>query len=302
MRARRSTPRTHPKGTQLSIGDFHNHSTCSDGKLTPTQLVDLAASRGVRIFALTDHDTLDGQEEAARAAARHPDFTLIPGVELSCDVPGTEVHMLGLLVDRHDRALLDQLELFRRGRIERAEKMVEALARLGVPIEWSRVQEIAGEASVGRPHVAQALLERGHIQRFEEAFDRYLGRNGPAYFEREKLTPHDAIRMIRAAGGLPIFAHPSFTDGYEEIAADLAAHGLFGMEVYYKHYEPEQVESLRQLAERLGLFTSGGSDFHGIERDNERQPGDIPLPDAVALAMLDRARAEGCTVPEPTAP
>ena len=285
----------------MSIGDFHNHSTCSDGKLTPTQLVDLAASRGVRIFALTDHDTLDGQEEAARAAARHPGFTLIPGVELSCDVPGTEVHMLGLFVNRHDQALLDQLELFRRGRIERAEKMVEALARLGVPIEWSRVQEIAGEASVGRPHVAQALLERGHIQRFEEAFDRYLGRNGPAYFERQKLTPHDAIAMIRAAGGLPIFAHPSFTDGYEEIAADLAAHGLFGMEVYYKHYEPEQVDALRQLADRLGLFTSGGSDFHGIERDNERQPGDIPLPDAVALAMLARARVEGCTVPEPTA-
>jgi len=285
----------------LSIGDFHNHSTCSDGKLTPTQLVDLAASRGVRIFALSDHDTLDGQEEAARAAARHPGFTLIPGVELSCDVPGTEVHMLGLFVNRHDQALLDQLEQFRRGRIERAEKMVEALARLGVPIEWSRVQEIAGEASVGRPHVAQALLERGHIQRFEEAFDRYLGRNGPAYFERQKLTPHDAITMIRAAGGLPIFAHPSFTDGYEEIATDLAAHGLLGMEVYYKHYEPEQVEALRQLADRLGLFTSGGSDFHGIERDNERQPGDIPLPDAVALAMLDRARTEGCTVPEPTA-
>ncbi|MFA7296790.1 MAG: PHP domain-containing protein [Dehalococcoidia bacterium] len=285
----------------MSIGDFHNHSTCSDGKLTPTQLVDLAASRGVRIFALSDHDTLDGQEEAARAAARHPGFTLIPGVELSCDVPGTEVHMLGLFVNRHDQALLDQLEQFRRGRIERAEKMVEALARLGVPIEWSRVQEIAGEASVGRPHVAQALLERGHIQRFEEAFDRYLGRNGPAYFERQKLTPHDAITMIRAAGGLPIFAHPSFTDGYEEIATDLAAHGLLGMEVYYKHYEPEQVEALRQLADRLGLFTSGGSDFHGIERDNERQPGDIPLPDAVALAMLDRARTEGCTVPEPTA-
>lgn len=286
----------------MSIGDFHNHSTCSDGKLTPTQLIDLAAARGVRVFALTDHDTLDGQDEAARAAARHPGFTLIPGVELSCDVPGTEVHMLGLFVNRHGRALLDQLELFRRGRIERAEKMVGALAGLGVPIEWSRVQEIAGEASVGRPHVAQALLERGHVQTFEEAFDRFLGRNGPAYFERQKLTPHDAIAMIRAAGGLPIFAHPSFTDGYEEVAADLAAHGLFGMEVYYKHYEPEVVESLRRLAERLGLFTSGGSDFHGIERGNERQPGDIPLPDAVALALLDRARAEGCAVPEPTGP
>lgn len=286
----------------MSIGDFHNHSTCSDGKLTPTQLIDLAASRGVRIFALSDHDTLDGQEEGVRAAARHPGFTLIPGVELSCDVPGTEVHMLGLFVNRHDPELLAQLERFRAGRIERAEKMVEALARLGAPIEWSRVQEIAGEASVGRPHVAQALLERGHIQTFEEAFDRFMGRNGPAYFEREKLTPHDAIRMIRAAGGLPIFAHPSFTKDYEAVATDLAAHGLFGMEVYYKGYEPEVVEELRQLAERLGLFASGGSDFHGIAREGEREPGDIPLPDELALALLDRAREEGCTVPEPVAP
>ncbi len=284
----------------MSIGDFHCHSTCSDGRLTPTQLVDLAASRGVRIFALSDHDTLDGQTEAAEAARQHPGFTLIPAVELSCDVPGTEVHMLGLFVDVTNATLLAELERFRRGRVERAEKMVEALAGLGAPIEWSRVQEIAGEASIGRPHVAHALLERGHVQTFEEAFDRFLGRNGPAYFEREKLTPHDAIALIRSAGGLPIFAHPSFTTDYEAVATDLAAHGLFGMEVFYKAYAPELVEELRALAERLGLFTSGGSDYHAIDRNDERMPGEIPLPDAVALAMLERARAEGCRVPEPT--
>ena len=177
----------------MSSGDFHAHSTRSDGKLTPSALVDLAASRGVRVLALTDHDTLDGLDEAIAAAARHPGFTLIPGVELSCDVPGTEVHMLGLCIDRHDERLRSALQRFRRGRIERATRMVEALAALGAPIEWSRVQEIAGEASVGRPHVAQALLERGHVQTFEEAFDRYLGRNGPAYFERERLAPSEAI-------------------------------------------------------------------------------------------------------------
>ncbi len=285
----------------MSIGDFHTHSTHSDGRLTPAALVDLAASRGVRVMALTDHDTLDGLDDAIEAAAKHPGFRLIPGVELSCDVPGTEVHMLGLFVDSHDQRLIRELERFRRGRIERATKMVEALARLGAPIEWERVREIAGEASIGRPHVAQALLERGHIQTFDEAFERFLGRNGPAYFERERLTPREAIGLIRGAGGLPLFAHPSFTTDYEEVATALAADGLFGMETYYKAYEPELVETLRALAERLGLFALGGSDFHGIyDRKDEREPGDIPLPDAVVEALLDAARTAGCEVPEAT--
>jgi predicted metal-dependent phosphoesterase TrpH len=284
----------------MSIGDFHTHSTRSDGRRSPAGLVDLAASRGVRFMALSDHDTVDGIEEARAAAARHAGFLLLPSVELSCDVPGTEVHMLGLCINPDDAHLRQRLEQFRRGRIERAERMVEALTRLGAPIEWSRVQEIAGEASVGRPHVAQALLERGHVQTFDEAFQRFLGRNGPAYFEREKLAPAEAIVMIREAGGVAVFAHPSFTDGYEEMAAALAAQGLFGMEVYYRAYPPDLVETLRALAERLGLFTLGGSDFHGIERNDERQPGDIPLPDSVVESFIEALRAEGCAVPEPT--
>ena len=286
----------------MSSGDFHTHSTCSDGRLTPTQLVELAASRGVRVLALTDHDTIDGLEEARAAAARHPGFTLVPGVELSCDVPGTEVHMLGLFIDPTNEPLRSELDRFRRGRIERATGMVEVLRELGAPIEWSRVQEIAGEASVGRPHVAQALLEAGHVQRFEEAFDRFLGRNAPAYVERAKLAPPDAIAMIRAAGGLPLFAHPSFTTDYEGIVTDLAGQGLFGMEAYYKAYEPPLVASLAALADRLGLFALGGSDYHAIPRQDERKPGDIPLPDAVVQAFLDRARTEGCAVPEPASP
>lgn len=285
----------------MSIADFHTHSTRSDGRLSPTALVELAAARGVRTLALTDHDTLDGLDEAAAAAARHPGMRLVPGVELSCDVPGTEVHMLGLCIDATDAALRVQLERFRRGRVDRAEKMVAALAALGAPIKWARVQEIAGEASVGRPHVAQALLERGHVQTFNEAFDRFLGRNGPAYVEREKLVPRDAIAMIRAAGGVAVFAHPTFTTAYPEVAAELAAHGLFGMEVYYRAYTPEVVDELRALADRLGLCASGGSDFHGIPRDDEREPGAIPLPDDGAEAFLAAMRAAGCVVPEPAA-
>ena len=283
----------------MSIGDFHTHSTQSDGVLSPAELVDLAASRGVRVMALTDHDTLAGLDEAIAAAARHPGFTLIPGVELSCDVPGSEVHMLGHFVDRTNREFTDQLERFRRGRVERAEKMVGALEALGAPIDWARVQEIAGEGSVGRPHVAQALLEQGHVETITDAFDRYLGRNGPAYFEREKLTPPEAIEMIRNAGGLPVFAHPSFTEDYPAVAASLAADGLFGMEVFYKAYPPELVQSLHELATAHGLFALGGSDYHGLGNDDDREPGEIPLPDAVAEAFLAAAREAGCEVPEP---
>ena len=283
----------------MSRGDFHTHSTCSDGLRSPGELVDLAASRGVRVMALTDHDTLDGLEEAEAAAARYPGFTLVPGVELSCDVPGTEVHILGYFIDRERRELREQLRQFRQGRIDRAQRIIDALEGLGAPIEWSRVQELAGEASVGRPHIAQALLEAGHIETFDEAFERFIGRNGPAYAERAKLAPAEAIAMIRESGGLAVFAHPSFTDDYPRVAAELAAAGAFGLEAYYKGYEPDLVAGLAALAERLGLFALGGSDYHGIDREDERPPGDIPLPDAVTDAFLEAAREQGCHVPEP---
>ena len=285
----------------MSSGDFHTHSTRSDGVRTPTELVDLAYERGVRVLALTDHDTLDSMEEAAAAAARHPGLLLVPGVELSCDVPGTEVHILGYFIDRADTELQRQLESFRAGRIDRAQRIIAALDRLGAPIEWERVREIAGEASIGRPHIAQALLERGHIATFGEAFDRFIGRDGPAYAERAKLEPTEAIATIGRAGGLAVFAHPGFTKEYEQVAGELATAGLFGLEAYYKHYDPETVASLAALAERLGLFALGGSDYHGIEREDERQPGEIPLPDAVVEAFLDAARERGCRVPEPAA-
>ena len=283
----------------MSKGDFHTHSTHSDGVRSPTELVDVAYSRGVRVMALTDHDTLDGLEEAEAAAARHPGFVLVPGVELSCDVPGTEVHVLGYFIDRDDARLQEQLETFRMGRIDRAQRIISALERLGAPIEWERVQEIAGEASVGRPHIAQALLEAGHIETFGEAFDRFIGRDGPAYAERSKLEPPEAIEMIGNAGGIAVFAHPGFTKEYEHIAGELADAGLFGLEAYYKHYDPEMVTSLVELAGRLGVFALGGSDHHGIDRDDERQPGEIPLPDDVVDAFLDAARERGCRVPEP---
>ncbi|MDA1240608.1 MAG: PHP domain-containing protein [Chloroflexi bacterium] len=283
-----------------STGDFHCHSNRSDGTLSPTALVDLAAANGVRVFALTDHDTLDGLDEARAAVSRHPGMRLVPGVELACDVPGTEVHMLGLFVNDRDEAFRSALDRMRTGRIARGERIVAELVKLNAPVSWQRVREIAGEASIGRPHIARALVEAGHVASTDEAFTRLLDRNSPAYVERERLLPADAVRLIHAAGGLAVFAHPPFTDDYVPVAEAMATVGLDGMEVYYSHYDAETVASLLALAERLGLLPAGGSDYHGLQRANEREPGDLPMPPEAVERILAYAAERGCAVPEAT--
>ncbi len=172
-----------------SRADLHTHSTYSDGVLTPRQLVDYAYSRGVRILALTDHDITDGIPEAMEAARAYPDMLLIPGIEMSTDVPGNEVHILGYFIDWRDEGFQRVLARLRDSRYGRARRMVERLTELGAPVSWERVLALAGEGAVGRPHIARALVEAGHVSSVNEAFERYLGRNAPAYVEREKMTP-----------------------------------------------------------------------------------------------------------------
>ena len=274
----------------MAKADFHNHSTASDGKLTPTQLIDLAASRGVKIFALTDHDSTEGIAEARNAAAKHEDFFLIPGVELSTDIEGDEVHMLGYFTFEmlENADLQAELTEFRAGRFERGRLMTEKLAAIGKPIEWERVLEIAGDASVGRPHVAQALVQAGHVATIPEAFDLYIGRNGPAYVEREKMTPKQAVETLHRYGAPAVFAHPSFTKSFDDVVPDLVEAGLAGMEVYYKDYDAETVQSLADKAAKFGLLPLGGSDYHALNNPGEREPGDIPLPDSVAKQFLEK--------------
>lgn len=270
--------------------DFHNHSTASDGKLTPTQIVDLAYANGVRIFALTDHDSTEGIAEAQRAAAKYADFVLIPGVELSTDIEGDEVHILGYFTFEQlkDQDLQAELARFRAGRFERGRLMTEKLAAVGKPVSWQRVLEIAGEASVGRPHVAQALVEAGHVASIPEAFDLYIGRNGPAYVEREKMTPTEAIETLKRFGAPAVFAHPSFTKSFDTVVPEMVAAGLAGMEVYYRDYAPDLVASLAAKAKRYGLMPLGGSDYHALDNPGEKEPGDIPLPDRVAKDFLEK--------------
>ena len=276
-----------------SRADLHTHSTFSDGVLSPTELIDLAYRRGVRIMALTDHDTIEGLPEAFATAARYPDLTLIPGVEISTDIPGSEVHVLGHFIDWQDQEFQRRLQQMRQSRLGRARKMVDKLVALGKPVSWDSVQSFASEGAIGRPHIARALLEAGHVATVNEAFDLYLNRNGPAYVQRERLAPAKVVEMITAANGLPTLAHPRELDGLEELLSQLKTAGLIGMEVYYQGYYPEEVERLHAVADRFALIPLGGSDYHGMGGPQEREPGDIPLPDEPVQRLLALARERG---------
>ena len=269
-----------------SRADLHTHSNCSDGVLSPTALVELAASRGVRIMALTDHDSMEGLPEALQAGSRHPGFTLIPGVEMSTDIPGSEVHVLGYFLDPKDGHLQEELARLRSLRRDRGRRMVEKLRDLGMDISWERVQAIADGGAVGRPHVAQALLEKGYIGSAQEAFERYIGRNGPAYVERTKMTPAEAVAFLHQRRALPVLAHPREMENLEGLLPTLQEAGLAGMEVYYQDYDEASIERLLTIARRHGLLPTGGSDYHGLGGEHERLPGDIPLPDEVIDAFM----------------
>jgi len=276
-----------------SSADLHTHSTFSDGVLSPTELIDLAYRRGVRIMALTDHDTIEGLPEAFATAARYPDLTLIPGVEISTDIPGSEVHVVGHFIDWQDQEFQCHLQQMRQSRLGRARKMVDKLVALSKPVSWDRVQSLASEGAIGRPHIARALVEAGHVATVNEAFDLYLNRNGPAYVQREHLAPAQVVEMITAANGLPTLAHPRELYGLEELLSQLKTAGLIGMEVYYQGYSPEEVERLHAVADRFALIPLGGSDYHGMGGPQEREPGDIPLPDEPVQRLLALARERG---------
>lgn len=274
-----------------SKGDFHTHSTASDGRLSPTELVDLVASQGVQYHALTDHDSTEGIAEARAAGAKHANYHLIPGVEMGTDIEGFEVHMLGLFLHPDDAELQEKLKQLRAGRVDRGLGIVEKLRGLGVMVEWERVQQIAGDASVGRPHIAQALVEAGYVNKVADAFDKWIGRNGPAYVERDKMTPAESVQFIVSRGGLACMAHPADLPDLESLLPELAAAGMTAMEVFYKDYPMATVERLREAAERHGIHPLGGSDYHGIFGPTEPLPGDIPLPDWSVDRLLEMAKA-----------
>lgn len=264
------------------------HSSASDGQLRPSEVVFLARQHHLDAIALTDHDCTDGLAEAL-AAAEEAGVIVLPGVELSTEIDGGELHVLGYLFDPQEAALQEKLYQLRNARRLRAEGMVARLAELGLPISLERVLEIAGVGAVGRPHVAQALLETGHVATLREAFDRYIGNGGPAYVSRMRLTPPEAIALIHAAGGVAVMAHPIYAPDPDTWIATLAEHGLDGLEVYYPDHDADFTRRMRLLARRHDLIMTGGSDFHRRESDGGVIMGTVKVPPECVMQLMARA-------------
>ncbi|MFH8577606.1 PHP domain-containing protein [Streptomyces zaomyceticus] len=249
--------------------DLHTHSTASDGTDSPAELVRNAAAAGLDVVALTDHDTTRGHAEAI--AALPEGLTLVTGAELSCRVDGIGLHMLAYLFDPAEPALLAERELVRDDRVPRARAMVGKLQELGVPVTWEQVARIAGDGSLGRPHIAEALVELGVVPDVSGAFTpEWLADGGRAYVEKHELDPVDAIRLVKAAGGVTVFAHPlAVKRGQvlpEASIARLAEAGLDGIEVDHMDHDEATRARLRGLAKELGLLTTGSSDYHGSRK------------------------------------
>lgn len=265
--------------------NLHVHSTASDGKHSPHDLIKMAEEAGLKVVALTDHDSTNGIIEALEAAKASPDITFIPGVEISTDLPDGEAHILGYFIDYTDPEFRKTLEKFRDSRLNRGKKMVDKLASLGFFIDWKRVQQIAGEGAIGRPHIAHAMMEKGYINKFEDAF-RFIGHDGPAYVPRDKMTPEEAVELIVRAKGLPALAHPFTVKDPETMVISLKKHGMVGLEVYYKDNTPQQTGNTLQLAKKYGLIATGGTDFHGIGNDNEVYLGGVEVPMEAAEQLI----------------
>jgi 3',5'-nucleoside bisphosphate phosphatase len=272
--------------------DLHTHTTRSDGTTTPTQNVELAAAAGLRGLALTDHDTIAGWDEAAGACARHG-LQFVPGVELSTEDGGMSVHILGYWVDRQDPGLVEECARLRNERARRAARMVVRLADLGLHIDLPDISAIAGDAPIGRPHVAQAMVNAGLVPDRDTAFDEYLREGGPAWVEKHALAPEEGVRLIRSAGGVAVLAHPGVEAArgvdMPALIERLCSAGLAGIEADHSGHAGEVREHWRAVAGQRDLLVTGSSDFHGDRKDVTIGASTTPI--AVVDALRGRAVA-----------
>lgn len=266
--------------------DLHIHSNFSDGVDSPEEVVRLAAAVGLKTIALTDHDVVDGID-GAKDEGKKLRVEVIPGIEFTTENPRTEIHILGYFIDYKNSEFLSVLEKIQADRVKRIYKIVEKLKALKVEIDPEDIFAISGKKAPGRPHVARALIAKGVVSSFKEAFDRYLDFRAPAYVPHYRLPPEEAVRLIVKVGGVPVFAHPAISN-CDGIIPDLMAEGLRGLEVYYPGYHPEQIEYYLGLARKYGLLVTGGSDFHGVDSGREVKLGDLTIPDE----LVDELRNE----------
>lgn len=276
--------------------DLHTHSTMSDGSDKPEELVDLAVKAGLSAFALTDHDRLDGIE-AARARAAGTGVELVPGTEISCQHRGT-MHMLVYFLEPGEGPLQDELLRLQVARDTRNDRLIARLQEIGLPVTKDELEAEAGGKGAGRPHVAAILVRKGFATSVQDAFDRYLAKGKPAYMDKERLEPLDAISLALQSGGLPVLAHPLSMglspNELERAVEELAEAGLAGLEAIYGRYDNEERAGLAVLAARAGLAITGGSDHHGTYKPDlsvGTGRGDLHVPDSALSALRERLTA-----------
>lgn len=253
--------------------DLHTHSTCSDGTLSPAELVTLGASLGLSAIALTDHDNMDGLEEAITAAAPLG-LEVVPGIEFSTEYLGTDIHLLGLDLDYRAPDLLRQIEFYRSERLRRNQKMIRRMADDGIDISYEKMKARFGETVWTRAHFARYLAEQGYVPEMKDAFLTHIGEGCKYFVPRERVSPFAVTELILRFGGIPVLAHPlqyKFPENVlRALLEKLRDTGLMGMEVYYSTYSPDEQAYLLGLAKDCGLLPSGGSDFHGANKPNIR--------------------------------
>ena len=283
----------------MGLIDLHTHSTASDGTLSPAELVRRAGQLGLSAIALTDHDTVQGLPEAL-AEGRAQGVEVVPGCELSVESEaGRPMHILRLFVPQRPENLLAVFSFMKTSRLVRNQRILDKLARLGIAIDYNEVEVLAG-GTIGRPHIARVLVERGVAASFDRAFEEYLGVRGKAYVPKDKLTPQAGIAALKKDGALAVLAHPYLLSLPEprlrEMLVQLKSHGLDGLEVLYPEHGFEDQRRFRRLAEELGLAQTGGSDFHGgVKPDIElgRGRGNLAVPGELLEALKARLRDQG---------
>lgn len=259
--------------------DLHAHTTASDGTLSPTDLVRLAAQRGISVLGITDHDTVAGIA-AARASAAARDIEIVPAVELSTTVTGAEAHILGYFVDESDSRLVDTLAGFAADRRRRIESVIDKLRATGIPLDAEAILRHAAAGSIGRPHVARALVELGVVATTDEAFERFLMKDRPGWVPRDPFSPEDAVRLLVDHGAIPVLAHPYSTRAVEATVRRLIPVGLRGIEVFYGGYTADQQRELQSIAGAFALLATGGSDYHGPNGREGRELGSVEIPES----------------------